>query len=347
MTQRIAGLDSIRFLCALVVVFFHQMSPPLLAGLSRETPVGRVLLGLYDAAYNGQAAVIAFFVISGFCIHFPFAAGQPFFPGRFLLGRGIRILVPTLAFLLAIRWLGARDQSLTLPLWSVWCEVIYYALYPIFWSLRTQVSFRVLLATSYVGALVVIVGMHTGPDWNGLFKAGGLTWLAGLPCWLLGYGLAEHFVAGGGHREVTRTSLWLHRLGAVILSQVAFLAMLQFRLSFLVSLQFFAIYCYFWLRVELHWYRVHPANRTLEVLGRMTFSLYLIHSLARYLWIKGWPVEGWLAWVGLMGFVLSTSAIFYFLVERPAHGAARLFARGTRVKLPEPAPSPAVAEESA
>jgi peptidoglycan/LPS O-acetylase OafA/YrhL len=68
---RVQGLDSIRF-SALVVVLFHfglisrsylGTDPRGLAAVSR---------GILGSLFDGPAAVIVFFVISGFCIHFPF-----------------------------------------------------------------------------------------------------------------------------------------------------------------------------------------------------------------------------------------------------------------------------------
>ena len=57
---RIAGLDSIRGLCALVVVFGHLGAPPLTHYLDTESWVDRVGRGLYSSLWNGPAAVIVF-----------------------------------------------------------------------------------------------------------------------------------------------------------------------------------------------------------------------------------------------------------------------------------------------
>src|SRR5450432_2915694 len=71
--SHITGLDSIRFFCALWVVFFHGNLPPLLEGMEHAPKLVwlRLIRGIYGSAFNGPAAVIVFFLVSGFCIHFP------------------------------------------------------------------------------------------------------------------------------------------------------------------------------------------------------------------------------------------------------------------------------------
>ena len=70
--DRIRGLDSIRFIAALIVVFGHGAFLDLSAWLDHERMPGRLLVGIYNNLFAGQAAVIVFFLVSGFCIHYPF-----------------------------------------------------------------------------------------------------------------------------------------------------------------------------------------------------------------------------------------------------------------------------------
>ncbi len=77
--------------------------------------------------------VIVFFVISGFCIHFPFAGSnrrprlKEFYTRRFL-----RLLVPVA---IAIPLSGLIGVELALfhesILWSLLAELIYYICYPV------------------------------------------------------------------------------------------------------------------------------------------------------------------------------------------------------------------------
>ena len=73
-SQRVAGLDSIRAICAFWVVMGHIGAPPLLEGLDEANPIAKVVAGIYGNLWSGPAAVIVFFVISGFCIHYPYAS---------------------------------------------------------------------------------------------------------------------------------------------------------------------------------------------------------------------------------------------------------------------------------
>src|SRR5262249_38787338 len=91
---RINGLDSIRFILACWVAIGHIGLFPLFEGVDTASKLGWLLKGLYNASVNGPAAVIVFFVISGFCIHFPFRNGD--FPrlARYYPRRYFRILTP-------------------------------------------------------------------------------------------------------------------------------------------------------------------------------------------------------------------------------------------------------------
>src|SRR6267154_2028769 len=74
--QRVVGSDSIRFVCAFIVLVDHLgLTPGRIHGHSLPT-LERVLAGTYNSLFNGPAAVIVFFIISGFCIHFPSRNGK-------------------------------------------------------------------------------------------------------------------------------------------------------------------------------------------------------------------------------------------------------------------------------
>jgi peptidoglycan/LPS O-acetylase OafA/YrhL len=328
--KRVAGLDSIRLICALVVVFFHNTSPPILEFLSRETPVGRLVLGLYDAAFNGQAAVIAFFLISGFCIHYPYATGRAFSAGPFLLGRFARLLIPTGAYLLILQLGHFHDTGCTLLLWSIWCELAYYALYPLLRLAFARTSVGFVLACSYAVSIVVTTKIMSGGDWQGLFNIGFWTWAPGLPCWLLGCLLAERLPASQPASSPTTSRLWRHRFAVAGYAYLSYFGLLHWHVSLLISLQVFAIGAWFWLRAELAWYREHPASPALERLGAITFSIYLIHSVAKALWENAVSHRGMIAWAGEICFILAVSAVFYFLIEKPSHTLARFLARTSR-----------------
>ena len=86
----------------------------------------------------GTPAVIVFFVISGFCIHLPYRGDGKMQVGRYYLRRYTRILIPVAAAVGIYRSVGQQfvfwgEHSILWqsPLWSLLCEEIYYALYPL------------------------------------------------------------------------------------------------------------------------------------------------------------------------------------------------------------------------
>lgn len=66
--RRIRGLDSIRLFAAIWVAFSHGAAPPLKPFLVEYGWIGHLVYGGYGLLFNGVAAVIVFFLISGFCI---------------------------------------------------------------------------------------------------------------------------------------------------------------------------------------------------------------------------------------------------------------------------------------
>jgi peptidoglycan/LPS O-acetylase OafA/YrhL len=160
---RVGGLDSIRFVCAFIVVLFHfglvsraafGTDPRGLAAMSRA-----VLGCLFD----GPAAVIVFFVISGFCIHFPFRRDPAVNIPAYYSRRLIRIGVPALVALCLWTWVGVKLEPQDAGIfWSIICEVEYYLLYPVLLRLRLRFGWWSLIVVSQV--LAYILALSHIPD---------------------------------------------------------------------------------------------------------------------------------------------------------------------------------------
>src|SRR5579862_5686862 len=125
-TRWFYGVDSIRFVLAFIVMLSHFDN--VYADALKHSP--NILLqyaGFFLAnAFDGIAAVIAFFIISGFVIHYPNKNGIPDLK-EFLIRRFLRILIP-LSFVLIIgNWFNHPEKTVV---WSLSCELIYYGLYP-------------------------------------------------------------------------------------------------------------------------------------------------------------------------------------------------------------------------
>src|SRR5260370_1171252 len=117
----------------------------------------RLLTRGWDTVVFGTPAVIVFFVISGFCIHLPFIGSETISIGRYYLRRYTRILIPVAGALCVYRLFGQHlifwgEHSVLWesPLWSLACEEIYYAAYPLLRWLRNRLGWKKFLPAVFV-----------------------------------------------------------------------------------------------------------------------------------------------------------------------------------------------------
>ena len=229
-----------------------------------------------------------FFVISGFCIHYPFRKGRPVVVGNFYIRRFVRIIPPALAFLLLAKlehWEITSIQDTVL--WSVVCECIYYVIYPALFFIRRRSSWEVMIGIAYAIAALEI-GTHLNlvkSSYNGYAALGWATWVIGLPCWLLGCWLAEHYQS---FAVLPSYGIWLVRIGIFVLSVLLRLA--KFHISSplgsnCVLLNLFAFPVCYWVGAEVSYFRKHPPLSLLESAGRWSYSLYLVHPLVPGLFV--------------------------------------------------------------
>ena len=333
---RVEGLDSIRFVCAFTVMIFH-------VGLLNDRMYGvghgratTLLMGIYNCLFNGSAAVIVFFIISGFCIHYPYRGKrklllQPFYTRRF-----VRILIPASAFLLINKLiLHENSNPQHTVLWSVICETIYYAIYPILLQLRRRLGWPVLLTISFV-ITGVLIGTHLSSlsygRW-GYIALGWKTWIVGLPCWLSGCWLAESY---SFFRPMSAGRIWIVRMTIYILT--VFILLFRFHTNSFYSsecilLDLFTVPACLWLGCEIAYASQHPRIKLLEWAGGWSYSLYLIHPLVgSILSVIGlsFIARGKATHFLFLAFILLASYVFFLSVERPSHRLAivlgRLFA---------------------
>lgn len=320
---RIVGLDALRFVAALWVVFAHCGSFPLTAGLDRTSTVGLVVQGVYGNLFAGVPAVIVFFVISGFCVHYPNRAVGTLAVAPYLVRRYVRICIPLGAAVLLAGPLGVK---LTLfhnsILWSLAAELIYYTLYPGLLRLKTRFGWNKLIVVAYA---LAYCGVMVHPDAQDYSPYGvWLNWLIALPCWLLGCRLAE-MDWQPGDAGVIAGRVWQWRAGIWFLSWACSVLRFHSPVGYPWTMGLFALPVFFWLRVEIMTARLKGASRLLEWAGQWSYSIYLVHMIAMSgLGTLVLPNLGYsLNWLLLMGFVLAVSYLFYLLVERPGHFLAR------------------------
>ena len=347
-TDRVSGLDSIRFVCAMWVFFGHGAAPPLVDALGRDSHIALVVRGLYNNIWSGLSAVIVFFVISGFCIHYPFAETSKrlnlleFYSRRFF-----RLLIPVAVAIPLSHALGVKlllfQESV---LWSLLAELIYYVIYPALLAARHACrSWTPIILGSYVVSYAIVLTNPRTVDFTSYGMA--LCWLAGLPCWLLGCALAESVRQGSSRAPLPR-AIWLWRAG--ILSAAWVCSALRFHtpVGYPWTLNLFALLVFAWLLREITFRRTNPPAAWLEWAGLWSYSIYLMHPAAWRLFDRLPSIHNeWLRWVVLCCFVLGVCYGFYLVIERPSHAIARWasrLARGTppikTVLTPQIKPAP-------
>lgn len=336
----VRGLDAIRLFAAMVVAVSHY-NLDLRSDLAFLGPVlADYANKIFGLLWNGQAAVIVFFVVSGFVIHFPYASGRKFNLGDFYARRFVRMVPPALVAGAAFVWFGlldGRGWNDTI-FWSLICEVIYYALYPlIFWGLaRGLLRMPILLAASVVAAaLLFAVNLDIMRVDTNYFSLGYATWIFGLPCWLAGCWLAENtrrFKAASG------TAIAVARLAMLALGGAAMLArnapgLFGVFSSNIVLLNVCTPAIVIWLGIEIAHNNAQGGGHRLQHLfdrcGAASYSLYLVHMLVFSL--VAFPVRDLARLPIYLALVAGVTAAFYFAIERPSHGLARTL--GRRVAL--------------
>jgi len=239
----------------------HCGGPPITAGIDKTSHAGWLVGGVYNNFWNGPAAVIVFFVISGFCIHYPFARSLriPSLAG-YSARRYLRIGIPLGAAIAVSPYLGVElglfHDSI---LWSLVAELVYYTFYPAFLLMRRHgVRWQWMFAASFAVAMVLAATdpwAKNYPSW-GI----GLNWVLGLPCWLAGCELAERV---GHGRSTLSNGIWWWRL-AVWGASVA-VSVLRFHspIGYPWTLNLFAVLVACWLIREISRYQDRGPPRLL------------------------------------------------------------------------------------
>ena len=322
--RRVNGLDSIRFICAFAVMLGHIGL--LKVRLHGDGALGltKMAIGIFNCLFNGPAAVIVFFIVSGFCIHFPYIGHRVLSVRAFYSRRFIRILPPAVIYF-AIQWYGLKHRTnpLNTVLWSVICECVYYLAYPAILHVRRRFNLPVVIGgASIVAGLLIATHMQSLNDGSWSYIAlGPLTCFVGLPCWLIGCWLAENYTY---FSVLSTAEMGLVRLSVYALTVL--LGLLNTHLNSIfgsncILLDFFAIPACFWVGTEIAYASKHTAIGVLEWAGAWSYSLYLIHPLSHSIVERlGGPVfqEPRLHFV-IPLVALFASYGFFLIVERPSH----------------------------
>jgi peptidoglycan/LPS O-acetylase OafA/YrhL len=333
--HRVRGLDAMRFVAAIWVVLSHVGAPRFLDGLDRTNFVVFALKGALGVLFCGPAAVMIFFVISGFCIHYPYAAGIPFKLAPYLVRRYIRIALPMLAAMVLSSIVGDDPVIyFSAVLWSLVAELMYYTIYPLLRMLLARVGMNPILAGSYAVSVFVVLFVFAP---NGFAVYGwGLNWLVGLPCWLLGVKLAGEWSAGKDSRDASAiamgSTIWKWRLFVWALSSACSVLNFHSPIGYAWTLPWFALVAFAWLRREIARANcIRAPWAMLEWAGTWSYSIYLVHMPADSLLshLMGFESGPTLHWLARIAFILVSSLVFYALFEAPSHRLARWASRYT------------------
>lgn len=311
-------------------------------------------------AFTGSG-VLLFFVISGFCIHYPFSgsAGRVVNWRTYAIRRFLRIYPPYLAALVLasmVEYVGLLTGQLSEfrwsinvgaifflqdftggqpvcngPLWTIPVEVGFYLLFPIVYR-AFKTNSKTLPALTLLAAIAALlldfVGIH-----NVIVQVFGY-WII----WVMGANLAKRYRAG---------TLSPPGIGLFVGAFAALLSAIGLTAAFAANpggmrCSMLANYGYgFFFVVVVQWLLLHQdllqllptwIARACGIIGTISFSLYLVHT--PFFILTGWLWETWdghkpinfLVSLGFCFLVMLIACLFYRAVELPFHNLARKLA---------------------
>ena len=223
---------------------------------------------------------MVFYVVSGFCIHRTFRDGQGRPGWRFLARRYLRIGLPLLAALAIIHFFSPDNVAFDLfatsraVVWSLVAEVIYYTIYPGLLAFRRRWGWTPLLAGAFLMAVLVILLKNPRAS-HPLVFGPWLTWLTGLPVWLVGCLLAEK--CDESVSTVSTPAIWCWRMGMWMLAAASSVLVFHAHIGYPWTMLPFSVAIFFWLRAEIHFHWNRAAWIVTEWCGRWSYSIYAMH----------------------------------------------------------------------
>ncbi|MBC7400096.1 MAG: acyltransferase [Mucilaginibacter sp.] len=320
-----SGVDSIRFVLAFIVMLSH-FDNVYAEALKRSAFLPVKAVGVFLAnAFDGTSAVIAFFIISGFVIHYPCKNGINNLL-QFWVRRFFRILMPLAIILTAGTAFGHPEKTVT---WSLYCELIYYAIYPLLLKINFSWTTKFIAAWIVAALIICITSYHdvfafikqTNNNYQGYYWQFGnyVTWIIGLPCWLLGVLIAENI---DQLKTVAFSKVVLYRLAVFTISCFCCFGKFHLHLSYLLTMNVFALILYKWLQTEIVYFKNKQPNLMLERMGKFSYSMYLCHPLVLVL-LKQYIELNNGTYLLIVALTVLLAHVFYLLIERPSHQLAR------------------------
>lgn len=328
--QHILGLDTVRAFAALSVMLAHILGPRLpdvliMAGVSKE------LASFSKYLFTGLPAVIVFFVVSGFCIHYPYTRRNlPLI--AFTAARWMRIMPPALAAMALAQILHIRQYNFIdgYILWSIVCELWYYSLYPFFLLFSRKVSFERQFFAALLISLVLVAYLGTDQYGNAHIYGPGLNWLVMLPSWLLGCVLANRISGADTSVKCGTRNVILWRASVAMTASILFWLTLNTPIGYYLTMNFFAVLVFFWIRVEI--LAPKKNNSLFERIGKWSYSVYLFHMVFLSLLVALVSKLQSVPFITIP-VILCLCYMAYRIVEKPSHELARNIFRKYRAQF--------------
>lgn len=361
---RLRSLDGLRGIAAAVVVLHHLtlIAEPVLRGIAGATDPWSAWWLMEHSPLKlltaGREAVVVFFVLSGLVVPLPALRGGSFSWPGFAASRFVRLFLPAwgalvlaASLVLVVPRVAAQvsggewiaEKTATTVSWKRWVAELtlntggsHYD--NVLWTLRWEVAFSFLLpllivlvavlARWWLPAAALAIGVSTfGIVWN-------ISALAYLPMFFLGMliGTRLDVIRGWSDRVPARRSraVWAAVLAASALvlvcswllepvvpsSSTAGKGLIGIETAGAAGLVVAAIGSGRWRRFL--------ERRSVQFLGTISFSLYLVH--VPVLVALTYLVGDWNWWLVVplgIPLALLTAWLFFRFVERPTHGLAR------------------------
>jgi peptidoglycan/LPS O-acetylase OafA/YrhL len=309
--------------------------------------------------------VMLFFIISGFCIHYPYAnGGRPLELEPYTIRRFFRIYPPYVVAVLFTAWVQwlrpeyftasaagginkvvesifmvqnygphAGQMAANPSLWSLPIEAELYIVYPLVYWILMRFGIRTLLG--WVGCVsFVSLGFLVITNWNNPEKFLGSVgnfapyWII----WVSGALLAEWVK----RERLPKWQPWFWGIMALTFS----VAMVTTLLKAYIGLQemvwsgfFFMVVLWGLSQTSQLTFLKHRLGRLCIALGLISYSLYLIHypffKLCGAYWVSrfGAKPSNFLVPLAFTLLAIALAKVFYHLIEAPNHHLARQLAK--------------------